>query len=111
MRTGWRWAAQDRLPVIGAVPDPAGCAIDRPLDQPRFVPRMAGLYVFTALGSRGITWSPLGSQTLAALITGAPCPLEASLLDAIDPARFVSRAMRRQTRPANRESGHTPAGD
>lgn len=109
-RTGWRWSARDRLPVIGAVPDPQGGAIDRPLDQPRFVPRLPGLYVFTALGSRGITWSPLGAQTLAALITGAPSPVEASLLDAVDPARFVSRAVRRQAQPASRGSGHTPAG-
>lgn len=105
-RTGWRWVAQDKLPVIGAVPDTRQGAIDRPLDQPRFVPRMPGLYVFTALGSRGITWSALGAQTLAALITGGPVPLESSLLDAIDPARFVSRAVRL----ASRVSGHTPAG-
>jgi tRNA 5-methylaminomethyl-2-thiouridine biosynthesis bifunctional protein len=109
-RTSWRWSARDRLPMIGAVPDPQGSAIDRPLDQPRYVPRLPGLYVFTALGSRGITWSPLGAQTLAALITGAPSPMEASLLDAVDPARFVSRAVRRQAQTANRGSGHTPAG-
>jgi tRNA 5-methylaminomethyl-2-thiouridine biosynthesis bifunctional protein len=109
-RTGWRWVAQDKLPVIGAAPAATGSGSSRgrPLDQPRFVPRVAGLYVFTALGSRGITWSALGARTLAALITGAPSPLEASLLDAIDPARFVSRAVRLQ---ASRESGHTPAGD
>ncbi|MBC7955413.1 MAG: bifunctional tRNA (5-methylaminomethyl-2-thiouridine)(34)-methyltransferase MnmD/FAD-dependent 5-carboxymethylaminomethyl-2-thiouridine(34) oxidoreductase MnmC [Cytophagales bacterium] len=106
-RTGWRWVAQDKLPVIGAVPD-ATASSGRPLDQPRFVPRVKGLYVFTALGSRGITWSALGARTLASLITGAPSPLEASLLDAIDPARFVSRAVRSQ---ASRESGHTPADD
>jgi tRNA 5-methylaminomethyl-2-thiouridine biosynthesis bifunctional protein len=82
------------LPVIGAVPDLQAC-IDRPLDQPRFVPRLPGLYVHTALGSRGITWSTLGARTVAALISGAPAPLEASLLDAVDPARFVSRAVRR----------------
>jgi tRNA 5-methylaminomethyl-2-thiouridine biosynthesis bifunctional protein len=105
-RTGWRWVAHDKLPVIGAVPDPQA-TIDRPLDQPRLVPRLPGLYVFTALGSRGITWSPMGAQALAALITGAPSPLEASLLDAIDPARFVSRAVRQQ---ASRESRHTHAG-
>ncbi|MEO8155094.1 MAG: bifunctional tRNA (5-methylaminomethyl-2-thiouridine)(34)-methyltransferase MnmD/FAD-dependent 5-carboxymethylaminomethyl-2-thiouridine(34) oxidoreductase MnmC [Rhizobacter sp.] len=93
-RTGWRWVAHDKLPVIGAVPDTQS-AIGRPLDQPRFVPRVEGLYVFTALGSRGITWSALGARTLASLITGAPSPLEASLLDAIDPARFVSRDVRR----------------
>jgi tRNA 5-methylaminomethyl-2-thiouridine biosynthesis bifunctional protein len=64
------------------------------LDQPRFVPRLPGLFVYSALGSRGITWSALGAQTLAALISGAPVPLEASLLDAVDPARFAARRTR-----------------
>jgi tRNA 5-methylaminomethyl-2-thiouridine biosynthesis bifunctional protein len=32
---------------------------------------------------------------LAAAIAGAPMPLEADLLDAVDPARFASRAFRR----------------
>ncbi len=98
-RTAWRMVSSDRLPIIGAVPDRAGVGAwgNRRLDQPRFVPRLAGLYVFTALGSRGITWSALGAQVLASSITGAPQPLEASLLDAIDPARFVARAVRRSS--------------
>ncbi len=98
-RTAWRWASRDRLPVIGAVPSiPLFCvsgAADSPparhADQPRFVPRVPGLFVFTALGSRGITWSALGGRVVAAAISGTPAPLEASLLDAIDPARFVTR--------------------
>jgi tRNA 5-methylaminomethyl-2-thiouridine biosynthesis bifunctional protein len=94
-RVGWRLSPHDRLPVIGAVPaDPVGPAR---LDQPRFVPRQDGLYVLTALGSRGITTAPLLARTLAAWIAGAPVPLEASLLDAIDVARFTSRAARRGT--------------
>ena len=93
-RTAWRWSSTDRLPVIGAVPDTMAPSTAR-LDQPRFVPRLPGLFVFTALGSRGITWSALGARVLAASITGAPVPLEASLIDAIDPARFVSRRARR----------------
>ena len=92
-RTAWRCSAADRLPVIGAVPDPA--ARGARLDQPRFVPRLPGLYVFGALGSRGITWSALGAQVLASSVTGAPSPIGASLLDAVDPARFVSRQLRR----------------
>jgi len=92
-RTAWRWSALDRLPVIGAVPGPT--TPGQRLDQPRFVPREPGLFVFTALGSRGITWSALGARVLAASITGAPAPMEASLIDAVDPARFVSRAARR----------------
>ena len=95
-RTAWRWVTPDRLPVIGAVPDVAAAANGRPLDQARFVPRLPGLFVFTGLGSRGITWSALGAQTLAAWISGAPVPLEADLLDAVDPARFIARAVRRE---------------
>jgi tRNA 5-methylaminomethyl-2-thiouridine biosynthesis bifunctional protein len=95
-RTAWRWSSVDRLPVIGTVPRLAVEGIEtRRLDQARFVPREPGLYVFTALGSRGIAWSALGARTLAALISGAPVPMEASLVDAVAPARFVSRAARR----------------
>ncbi len=95
-RTAWRCSAVDRLPLIGAVPGfaPEGAR----LDQPRHVPRQPGLFVFTALGSRGITWSALGAQVLASWVTGAPAPVEASLLDALDPARFVSRRARAATR-------------
>ena len=102
-RVAWRWASPDRLPLIGRVPLAAigaglGLEIDaeasRP-EQPRFAPRAPGLFVFAGLGSRGIAGSALGAQVLAASITGAPLPLEADLLDAVDPARFASRAFRR----------------
>ena len=92
-RTAWRCVAEDRLPLIGEVPD-FGSTLPT-VEQARFVPRRQGLFVFTALGSRGITWSSLGGQVLAAAIAGAPSPLPASLLDAVDPARFVTRAARR----------------
>ncbi len=103
-RTAWRWVTADRLPVIGAVPDVQAFADPRSrssprssprLDQPRFVPRLPGLFVFTGLGSRGITWCALGAQVLAASVAGAPVPLEARLIDAIDPARFSVRRARR----------------
>jgi len=107
-RVGWRWASPDRLPLIGPVPlavigAELGLEIDaaaspRP-EQPRFAPRAPGLFVFAGLGSRGIAGSALGAQVLAASITGAPMPLEADLLDAVDPARFASRAFRRAGLP------------
>ena len=96
-RTAWRWVAGDRLPIVGAVPD-LQAAVARPIDQVRFVPRVPGLFVYTALGSRGITWSALGAGVLASAITGAPAPLESSLLDAIDPGRFLARQVRRDAR-------------
>lgn len=97
-RVGIRWSTDDRLPIVGAVPDIEAAKTASRLDQPRFVPRLPGVFVFTALGSRGITWCPLSAHVLASAIAGAPAPLEASLLDAIDAGRFVSRQARRATR-------------
>ena len=101
-RTAWRCVSGDRLPIIGAVPDALALELaahtsgaPARMDQPRFVPRRDGLFVFTALASRGITWAALGARVLASTITGSPGPLEASLLDAVDPARFAARAARR----------------
>jgi tRNA 5-methylaminomethyl-2-thiouridine biosynthesis bifunctional protein len=111
-RTSWRWVSGDRLPVIGAVPaasaaglDPGGAESPSPrLDQPRFVARAPGLYVFAALGSRGIASAALGARLLAATITGAPSVVEADLIDAVDPARFISRQFRRGESTRNREA-------
>ncbi len=75
-------------------PSPASSSGLR-LDQARHVPRQPGLYVFTALGSRGISHAALGGEVLAAWITGDPMPAPASLLDALDPARYITRAARR----------------
>ena len=95
-RTGWRWSTDDRLPVVGGVPDLNAALALSGLEQPRQVPRIAGLHACTAFGSRGITWAALSAQIVAALIAGAPAPIEASLLDSVDAARFVSRRSRRQ---------------
>jgi tRNA 5-methylaminomethyl-2-thiouridine biosynthesis bifunctional protein len=95
-RVGWRCVSDDRLPVIGPVADEAALhGAGERLDHPRFVPRRAGLYVYTGLGSRGITWSVLGARLLASWIAGTACPVAADLRDTLDAARFVSRAARR----------------
>ena len=63
-------------------------------------PRVPGLHVCTALGGRGLTLAPLLGRALAAAITGAPCPLEQALLDAVDPARWRLREERVEAPPA-----------
>ena len=97
-RVGFRLVSDDRLPVLGPMPLPDARLQGQRLEQPRLIERQPGLYVLTALGSRGITWAPLAAQTLAAWIAGAPLPLEASLLDAVDASRFVSRRARQAER-------------
>jgi len=93
-RVGWRLVADDRLPLIGAAPDERSLG-ERRIERLGAMPRRPGLFVFAALASRGIGWAALGAQVLAAQISGAPVPLEASLLRAIDPARFALRSARR----------------
>lgn len=95
-RVGWRTVTPDRLPSIGAAVDHRALTEAARADQPRFVPRLrdecGGLYLFTGLGSRGIAWAALGGQLLASWVSGAPCPVEADLRDALDPARHALRS-------------------
>lgn len=98
-RVGWRAVTPDRLPLVGALPDLAAFADAPRADRVRLVPRQrdagGGLYVLSGLGSRGITWAALCAEVLASWITGAPCPVEADLRDAIDPARALVARRRR----------------
>ena len=92
-RSGWRLHADDRMPIAGAVPLrelPPGLR----RDQARLWPRVAGLFVLTALGARGLTLAPLLGRLVAAQATDTPWPLEQDLADAVDPVRWRVRAAR-----------------
>ena len=93
-RVGFRSVAPDRLPLIGALPDPAAATR---LERLREVPRHPGLYGLLGYASRGLTWAPLAAELLAAQLDGTPLPLESDLVDALDPARFLLRERRRNT--------------
>ena len=96
---GWRFAAPDRLPMIGAIPDEARIALfhsELSRNDRLPMPLRPGLYGHFALGSRGLLWSILGAEVLAWLLDGGAPPLEADLLGAIDPARFVRQRLRRR---------------
>jgi tRNA 5-methylaminomethyl-2-thiouridine biosynthesis bifunctional protein len=64
---GQRAVATRRLPVVGRV---AG---------------VEGLWVACGYGSRGLTWSALSGDIVAAALAGEPMPLERELLNAIAP--------------------------
>ncbi len=68
---GIRCASPDRLPVVGPVD-----GANRP-----------GLWVCTAMGSRGLSFAPLCAELLVARLHGEPLPLPARLAAALDPAR------------------------
>jgi tRNA 5-methylaminomethyl-2-thiouridine biosynthesis bifunctional protein len=97
-RSGWRLHSADRLPIAGQVPlsapSPAGPA-GQVRGRPRDMPRHPGLFVLTALGSRGLTLAPLLARLVAAQATGTPWPMERDLVEAVDPARWALRRSRR----------------
>jgi tRNA 5-methylaminomethyl-2-thiouridine biosynthesis bifunctional protein len=90
-RVGFRCIAPDRLPLVGRVPDFDAAGTTERL---RDVPRHPGLYALLGYASRGLIWAGFAAELLAAQIEGEPLPLESSLVDALDPARFVLRARR-----------------
>ena len=69
---GVRCAALDRRPLLG------------PLDAAN----APGVWVCTAMGSRGLTFATLCAQLLAARWHGEPLPLSARMADALDTARL-----------------------
>jgi tRNA 5-methylaminomethyl-2-thiouridine biosynthesis bifunctional protein len=97
-RVGFRCVAPDRLPLVGRLPD-VDAAGGR--ERLRDVPRHPGLYGLLGYASRGLIWAPLAAELLAAQLDGEPLPLPASLVDALDPARFVLRSRRMQQKPTD----------
>jgi tRNA 5-methylaminomethyl-2-thiouridine biosynthesis bifunctional protein len=97
-RAAVRCVTGDRMPYIGQLPDtPTALATASALRGAHLpdIPRMPGLFGVFGLGSRGILWSALAAECVANLIEGEPTPLEGDLLEAMDPARFLLRHLRR----------------
>jgi tRNA 5-methylaminomethyl-2-thiouridine biosynthesis bifunctional protein len=93
-RVGWRLAADDRLPVAGALP----LLGQQPrTTQARLLARESGLFVLTALGARGLSLAPLMGELVAAQATGTPWPVEQDLADTVDPGRWLVRQARLAT--------------
>ncbi|HEY0062886.1 MAG TPA: FAD-dependent 5-carboxymethylaminomethyl-2-thiouridine(34) oxidoreductase MnmC [Telluria sp.] len=91
-RVGFRCVAPDRLPLVGALPD---VQTSGRIELLREIARAPGLYGLLGYASRGLAWAPLAAELLASQVDGNPLPLEAELVTALDPARFLLRARRR----------------
>ena len=101
-KAGFRSTTPDYLPVVGPV-----------IDRPKFMDDFAmlrkntrykfeqppvyhkGLYVNAGHGSRGMITGPLSGELLAAMICGETSPIPNSLIDALNPVRFLVRDLSR----------------
>ena len=102
-RASLRATTPDRLPIAGVLPDaPAwlaqydGIAHGRKVETEAPPPAHAGIYVVGGLGARGLTVAPLLGERMASEMCGEPAPLSQFVLDAIHPARFLLRALKRR---------------
>ncbi|MEJ2897039.1 FAD-dependent oxidoreductase, partial [Bordetella avium] len=64
---GWRAVMPGRLPVLGELPG------------------VSGVWLASAYGSRGLSWSALAGDVIAARLCGEPLPLETDLLASVGP--------------------------
>ncbi len=94
-KVGFRAATPDRLPLVGAIPEPN--PVLQAAAHMADVPRQPSLYGLLGLGSRGLVWAALAAEVLASRLHGDPLPLETDLMEALDPARFTLRTHRRRT--------------
>jgi tRNA 5-methylaminomethyl-2-thiouridine biosynthesis bifunctional protein len=100
-RASLRCQTPDRLPVAGALPDLGfyageydGLRTGLRRDYPRGE-GVPGVYVLSGLGSRGLVTAPLLAEVIVADIAGAPSPVSADIAEALHPARFFIRDLKR----------------
>lgn len=97
-RVAFRCTTPDYLPLVGPVP-----IKDEFLDTfsllrknakssiPKQGPHYPNLYTSVGYGSRGLAYTPLTAQYLAALICAEPSPMPAEYLQSLHPGRFMIR--------------------
>ncbi|MEZ5995219.1 MAG: bifunctional tRNA (5-methylaminomethyl-2-thiouridine)(34)-methyltransferase MnmD/FAD-dependent 5-carboxymethylaminomethyl-2-thiouridine(34) oxidoreductase MnmC [Hyphomonadaceae bacterium] len=102
-RASYRMTTPDRAPVAGLLPDAeawlaryAALAHGGKADEGAAPPAHDGVYVIGGLGARGLTLAPLLGEIVAGEMCGEPSMLSQIARDAIHPARFLHRALKRR---------------
>lgn len=101
-RTAVRAATSDQLPVAGCVPDFSkyrevfgeDLRTGRRLKADK-VPLEPSLYVYSGLGSRGLTWAPFLAQCAVSEAFGLPYPTGQASRELLAPARIIMRQLKR----------------
>jgi tRNA 5-methylaminomethyl-2-thiouridine biosynthesis bifunctional protein len=104
-RVAFRCSLPDYLPCVGGLP-----LVDKMVED--FAPLRKnaragitaagsywpGLYINIGHGARGLAYTPLCAELLAAEINNEPAPMPRELVSALNPARFVIRDLTRSKR-------------
>ena len=102
-RAACRATTPDRAPIAGLVPDAeawlnqyAALAHGGRIETDAPPPAHAGVYVIGGLGARGLTSAPLLGELIAGEMQSDPPLLPRAARDALHPARFLHRALKRR---------------
>jgi len=101
-RASFRCQSPDFLPMVGPVPDEKffkenyhGLRVGKSrTNYPEGV-YYPGLYVNLAHGSRGLTSTPLAAEVIAAYTSNETLPLPKHIINALNPARFLIRKLKK----------------
>lgn len=101
-RAAIRATLRDHLPMMGPMLNVASLTETfASVPQPKLsatlkdIPLIKGVYLLAGLGARGVCSAPLLAELLACEMTGEPTPVSQDVLDALHPARFWVRRLRR----------------
>ena len=104
-RAAYRCSTADYLPIAGPAPDYeafvsdyAKLRIDRKWKFTDSPPKhLDGLFINIGHGSKGLITGPICGEIVAASMLGEPFPVEKSLVDAVNPARFIVKNLIRKS--------------
>jgi tRNA 5-methylaminomethyl-2-thiouridine biosynthesis bifunctional protein len=103
-RAAFRCTSPDYLPIVGPLADSqafndAYAVLSKDARQVPDIecPWLAGLYVNSGHGSRGLITAPLSGELLAGWLDNEPLPLPRSVAEACHPNRFALRNLIRRT--------------
>lgn len=99
-KVGFRATTPDYLPLCGPVPKQTEfietydeLRRNAKANIPITGPYHPNLYLFSGLGSRGMTYAPLCAELLSSQILNTPSPLPQKMAQSLSPARFIIRKL------------------
>lgn len=102
-RAALRCSLPDHLPAVGALPnfglqqDELNELFKAKPDSYYPIPSVKkNVFMLTALGSRGLTTAPLAAEVLVNQMMGEPLPMDNTLLNVLNPNRFLIRDLIRR---------------
>lgn len=101
-RVGFRAVSEDRMPIVGPVPDKTAYVSQyqdfqhgKPVEKYQSGEYLPGLYVSAAHGSRGLSSCFLSAEIIAALLSDSLRPVSDEIACSLHPARFLIRKLKR----------------